>query len=132
MASVATAIPAPPAASAAGSKFKLLVVTLIVVAIATLIGPAQFQVGPGKVVLLPMLWALLLAAAWGMAHSRLPGAVRIPGTLQGYAGALLNAGLLLFIVKLGLTVGAALPEVRQAGWALFFQEFGHALSLIHI
>jgi len=130
MASVATAIPAPPAASAAGSKFKLLVVTLIVVAIATLIGPAQFQVGPGKVVLLPMLWALLLAAAWGMAHSRLPGAVRIPGTLQGYAGALLNAGLLLFIVKLGLTVGAALPEVRQAGWALFFQEFGHAFGTL--
>jgi len=33
-------------------------------------------------------------------------------------------------VKLGLTVGAALPQVKQAGWALLFQEFGHALGTL--
>ncbi|MFT4240657.1 MAG: DUF3100 domain-containing protein [Acidovorax sp.] len=127
------AVPATAAVTAAPSasgKLRLLAVTIVVVALAELIGPANFQVGPGKVVLLPMLWALLLAAAWGIAQRRLPSAVRIDTGLQGLAGGLLDAGLLLFIVKLGLTVGAALPMVRQAGWALFFQEFGHAFGTL--
>ncbi|MES2533927.1 MAG: DUF3100 domain-containing protein, partial [Pseudomonadota bacterium] len=111
-------------------KFKLVLITLVVVALAELIGPAQFKIGPGKVVLLPMLWALLLAAVWGVAHRRLPAAASVSTGLQSYAGALMNAGLLLFIVKMGLTVGAALPMVKQAGWALVFQEFGHALGTL--
>ncbi|MEJ8809661.1 DUF3100 domain-containing protein [Variovorax ureilyticus] len=111
-------------------KFKLVVVSLIVVAIAELIGSAQFKLGPGKVVLLPMLWALLIAAAWGIAARHVPQVGRVTAGLQAYAGGLLNAGLLLFMVKLGLTVGAALPQVRQAGWALVFQEFGHALGTL--
>ncbi|SEA04628.1 Protein of unknown function [Variovorax sp. YR216] len=111
-------------------KFKLVVVSLIVVAIAELIGSTQFKLGPGKVVLLPMLWALLIAAAWGIAARRVPSVGRVSTGLQAYAGGLLNAGLLLFMVKLGLTVGAALPQVRQAGWALVFQEFGHAFGTL--
>lgn len=125
------ALPVAPAFSVtAGGKLKLLLVTLVVVALAELAGPAQFKLGPGKVVLLPMLWALLIAAAWGIAQRRVPAAVRIDTGLQTLAGGLLNAGLLLFVVKLGLTVGAALPMVRQAGWALFFQEFGHAFGTL--
>ncbi len=111
-------------------KFKLVLITLAVVALAELIGPAQFKVGPGKVVLLPMLWALLLAAVWGVVDRRLPAVASVSTGLQSYAGALMNAGLLLFIVKMGLTVGAALPMVKQAGWALVFQEFGHALGTL--
>jgi hypothetical protein len=111
-------------------KLKLVAITLVVVAIAELIGATQFTLGPGKVVLLPMLWALLIAAAWGITAPRVPSPVRVSAGLQSYAGGLLNAGLLLFIIKLGLTVGAALPQVRQAGWALVFQEFGHALGTL--
>ncbi|MDN4591882.1 DUF3100 domain-containing protein [Xenophilus aerolatus] len=125
------ALPGAPAFSiSAGGKLKLLLVTLAVVALAESIGATQFKLGPGKVVLLPMLWALLIAAAWGIAQRRVPAAVRIDTGLQALAGGLLNAGLLLFVVKLGLTVGAALPMVRQAGWALFFQEFGHAFGTL--
>lgn len=125
------ALPAAPAFSiTAGGKLKLLLVTVAVVALAESIGATQFKLGPGKVVLLPMLWALLIAAAWGIAQRRVPAAVRIDTGLQALAGGLLNAGLLLFVVKLGLTVGAALPMVRQAGWALFFQEFGHAFGTL--
>jgi hypothetical protein len=108
--------------SSGTGKLKLVAVSLIVVAVAELIGATQFRLGPGKVVLLPMLWALLIAAAWGIAARHLPSVVRISAGLQSYAGGLLNTGLLLFIIKLGLTVGAALPQVRQAGWALVFQE----------
>jgi hypothetical protein len=55
-----TLLPAAPLACAVSGKFRLVVGTLLVVAAAELVGPAQFNVGPGKVVLLPMLWALLI------------------------------------------------------------------------
>lgn len=120
----------PATAPRAGGPLRLVVVTLAVVLLAEAIGPAKFKVGPGQVVLLPMLWALLIAAAWGLVQGRLPGPVRVDRGLQGLAGGLLNAALLLFIAKLGLTVGGGLPMIRQAGWALFFQEFGHALGTL--
>ncbi|ARU06619.1 branched-chain amino acid ABC transporter permease [Comamonas serinivorans] len=124
----------PPLVSQAplslGAKVRLLGVVLVIVTLAESLGPLQFNLGPGKVVLLPMLWALLMAAVWGLAQGRLPGALAISTRLQGLAGALLNAALLLFVVKLSLTVGSALPMIRQAGWALFFQEFGHALGTL--
>lgn len=121
------ALPAVPAVSPLAGRLRLLVVTLVVVALADWIGATQC---PGKVVLLPMLWALLIAAVWGIAQRRVPAAARIDTGLQGLASGLLNAALLLFVVKLALTVGAALPMVRQAGWALFFQEFGHAFGTL--
>lgn len=125
----AMAVAAPAHSSTAG-RARLLVVTLVVVALAELVGAVQFKLGPGKVVLLPMLWALLIAAAFGLAQRRVPGAARIDTGLQGLAGGMLNAALLLFVVKLSLTVGAALPMLKQAGWALFFQEFGHAFGTL--
>ncbi|EYS85127.1 branched-chain amino acid ABC transporter permease [Cupriavidus sp. SK-4] len=122
---------ASPIAAVTGSgKVRLAVVTLAVVAIAETIGAVQFKLGPGKVVLMPMLWALLMAAAWGIAARNVPRAVRIDAPLQSLATGLLNAGLLLFVVKLGLTVGGALPQLKGAGWALLFQEFGHALGTL--
>lgn len=127
--SAAMAVAAPARSSTAG-RARLLVVTLVVVALAELVGAVQFKLGPGKVVLLPMLWALLIAAAFGLAQRRVPGAARIDTGLQGLAGGMLNAALLLFVVKLSLTVGAALPMLKQAGWALFFQEFGHAFGTL--
>ena len=117
-------------AVSAAAKLRLLLIALAVVVLAELIGPAQFQAGPGKVVLLPMLWALLIAAAWGLAQRRMPAVIRIDTGLQGLAGNLLNAALLLFLTKLGLTVGGALPMVKEAGWALMFQEFGHAFGTL--
>ena len=130
MTSATAALASEPSGTSVPGKLKLVAVALIVVAVAELIGSAQFKLGPGKVVLLPMLWALLLAAAWGIAAGRTPSMARIDTGLQAYAGGLLNAGLLLFIVKLGLTVGAALPYVREAGWALVLQEFGHAFGTL--
>lgn len=62
----AASVPVTAAPSGASGKLKLAVVTLVIVAAAELVGPVQFSVGPGKVALLPMLWALLIAAVWGL------------------------------------------------------------------
>lgn len=127
----ATAEPVPaPLASSGVAKLKLVLVVMAIVAIAESIGIVQFQVGPGKVLLQPMVWALLIAAAWGVAQRLLPAPARVDSRLQAFAGDLLNVGLLLFVVKLGLTVGGALPQVKEAGWALLFQEFGHTFGTL--
>ena len=130
MTSTSVSVSAEPFEFTGASKIKLLIVVLIVVAVAETIGIVQFQVGPGKVLLQPMVWALLIAAAWGLAAKFLPSVARVGTGLQSYAGHLLNAGLLLFVVKMGLTVGGALPQVREAGWALLFQEFGHTFGTL--
>lgn len=111
-------------------KLKLLAGLLIVVVIAEMIGSHAFKLGPGKVVLLPMLWALLMSTLWGAGHRLLPKPIGISINLQVYASCLLNIGLLFFIAKLSLTVGGSLPAVYAAGWALFFQEFGHAFGTL--
>ncbi len=111
-------------------RIKIFVGVMIVVFLAELIGVVQFQIGPGKILLQPMVWALLIGAAWGIVSPYLPAPGRFGLNLQVYAGQLLNAGLVLFIVKMGFTVGGALPAVQQAGWALIFQEFGHTFGTL--
>ena len=98
----------------------------------------SFNVGPGKVILLPMIWALLMGAVLGLAKDRLPSMMRIETGMQFDAAAILQPALLLFVAKLGLLVGGSIPKIIESGWALMFQEFGHfvgtilILSLIHI
>lgn len=130
MSHITAALPGASDDATGAGRYRLFIVVLIVVALAETIGASSFNLGPGRIVLLPMLWALLIAATWGIAQQRMPACARIPRALQSYASGLLNAGLLLFVVKLGLTVGGALPEVRQAGWALLFQEFGHVFGTL--
>ena len=119
-----------PADKTIGGKITLFVFVLVVVALAETIGIVKFKIGPGVVILQPMVWALLMAAAWGVIWRFVPSFASVPPKMQAYAGHLLNAGLLLFIIKLGLTVGSALPEVQKAGWALLFQEFGHTFGTL--
>lgn len=104
----------------------------LILVIAELIGSLAFSVGPGKVVLLPMIWALLMGAAWGLAKDRLPGALRVDTRMQFSAAIILQPALLLFVAKLGLLVGSSLPKLAESGWALALQEFGHFVGTIMI
>ncbi|CAN7562294.1 DUF3100 domain-containing protein [Caballeronia sp. LjRoot34] len=109
---------------------KLFLYAAIILVIAEFIGSFTFKVGPGKVVLLPMIWALLLGAALGLASERWSGAARLDVKTQFLAAAILQPALLLFVAKLGLLVGGALPKLAAAGWALAFQELGHFVGTI--
>jgi hypothetical protein len=123
-----TAVPHAPVP--VGARFRVALTAVVIVTIAALIGIKQFKLGPGKVILQPMLWALLISAAWGICYRSLPRSLGINVPLQRYSASLLNAGLLLFVAKLGITVGGSLPQVREAGWGLLFQEFGHAFGTL--
>jgi len=109
---------------------KLFLYAAIILLIAEFIGSFTFKVGPGKVVLLPMIWALLLGAAVGLASERWRSAARLDVKTQFLAAAILQPALLLFVAKLGLMVGGALPKLAAAGWALALQELGHFVGTI--
>ncbi|MFE1601491.1 DUF3100 domain-containing protein [Methylobacterium sp. ID0610] len=116
----------PPAAAASKrGTLKLFALALVVVVLAELIGNVAIPVGHGKIILLPLLWALLMGGALGLAAGRLPAPLRVTAPLQHQAAAILQPVLLLFIAKLGLMVGGSLPKILASGWALAFQEFGH-------
>ncbi|MFD1625984.1 DUF3100 domain-containing protein [Azospirillum griseum] len=106
-------------------QIRLFAAAFLIVFIAESIGNVSLPLGHAKVVLLPLLWALLLGAIWGLASRRLPETLGIAVPLQRTASSILEPALLLFIAKLGLLVGGSLPKLATAGFGLVFQEFGH-------
>ncbi|MDR3097543.1 MAG: DUF3100 domain-containing protein [Paraburkholderia sp.] len=109
---------------------KVMLYAAGILLIAQGVGSFTFTIGPGKVVLLPMIWALLLGAALGLFSARWKSPARLDTSNQFLAAAILQPALLLFVAKLGLMVGSALPKLAAAGWALAFQEFGHFVGTI--
>lgn len=107
---------------------RMWIAALAIVIVAELIGSFSIAVGPARIVLLPLLWALLMGAALGLLARRLPAAARIDLDAQHLAAAILQPALLLFIAKLGLLVGGSLPKIAATGFGLVFQEFGHFLG----
>lgn len=109
---------------------KLLIYAALILLIAEYIGSFAFSVGPGKVVILPMVWALLMGGALGLVSERWRSNLHLDVKTQFLAAAVLQPALLLFVSKLGLMVGSALPKLAAAGWALAFQELGHFVGTI--
>lgn len=99
-----------------------------IVLVAELVGPVAVPLPFGAVTLLPLLWALLLGAGWGVLSGRMPAGLSLPPALQARAGHLLQFALMLFVAKLGLMVGTSIPRVLESGTGLLFQEFGHFLG----
>ena len=106
----------------------LVLVVLAVTALTEWIGPMEIPVWKASIVILPMLVALLFTTLLAVGNARFPTALRLDLPLQQYADRLLSAALLLFIVKLGLMAGSNMQALRKVGWALAFQEFGHAFG----
>lgn len=121
---------AKPQGGAFSDGVRLYIWAIVILVIAELIGAISINAGHGKIVLLPMVWALLLGAALGLAQARLPRFAQIDLSMQHKAAAILQPALLLFVAKLGLLVGGSLPKLVAAGWALVFQEFGHFVGTI--
>ncbi|MBO1015335.1 DUF3100 domain-containing protein [Achromobacter sp. SD115] len=127
-ASVSLAAPSMPLSG----RIRMLAAILLVVVISEAIGSATFNVGPGKIILQPMLWAIFIGAIVAACGQRLPAGLNIDTAMQTRISGYLQYALLPFLAKLGLMVGGALPQVREAGWALVFQEFGHFFGTMAI
>jgi hypothetical protein len=125
MATAAHVGPIPTVSSNTGGTARLFVFAFILVVIAEFIGNVTIPLGPAKIVLLPLLWALLMGAALGLASRRLPAGLSVGVELQQTAAGILQPALLMFIAKLALLVGGSLPKLAASGFGLIFQEFGH-------
>lgn len=94
------------------------------------IGNVGFSIGFAKLVLFPMLYALLAGAVVSIASPYIPRLIRVDQPLQNRASAMVQVSVLLLVAKLSLLVGASIPKLLHSGWALAFQELGHFLGTV--
>ncbi|HLT99278.1 MAG TPA: DUF3100 domain-containing protein [Burkholderiaceae bacterium] len=113
-----------------GSIAQIFILALIISSLSEWLGPLPIELGVGKVVLLPMIWALLIGLVLGLARKKMPAALKLSLESQHLAAAILSTALFLFIAKLGLLVGGSLPKLAEAGWALALQEVGNLVGCI--
>lgn len=116
--------------SGSANIVQIFILALIISSISEWLGPLPIELGVGKVVLLPMIWALLIGLTLGLARKAMPGALKLSLESQHLAAAILSTSLFLFIAKLGLLVGGSLPKLAEAGWALALQEVGNLVGCI--
>lgn len=112
------------------SIVQIFVLALIVASVSEWLGPLPIELGVGKVVLLPMIWALLIGLTLGLCRKHVPRPLKLSLESQHLAAAILSSALFLFIAKLGLLVGGSLPKLAEAGWALALQELGNLIGCI--
>ncbi|MEG0678098.1 MAG: DUF3100 domain-containing protein, partial [Comamonas sp.] len=93
-----------------GSVVQIFALALVIAALSEWLGPLPIELGVGRVVLLPMIWALLIGLVLGLLNKRLPSPLKISLYSQHLAAAILSSALFLFIAKLGLLVGGSLPQ----------------------
>ena len=101
-----------------GVVVQVFALALVVAALSEWLGPLPVELGIGKVVLLPMIWALLIGLVLGLLSKRMPAPVKLDLHGQHFAAAVLSCALFLFIAKLGLLAGGSLPQLAQVGWGL--------------
>lgn len=113
-----------------GSVAQVFALALVIAALSEWLGPLPIELGVGKVVLLPMIWALLIGLVLGLLSRRMPGPLKLSLHSQHLAAAVLSCALFLFIAKLGLLVGGSLPQLAKVGWGLVLQEMGNLVGCV--
>jgi len=99
---------------------KLHLIVLVLVVLAELIGTKSFKLGPGTLVLLPMLYALLLGLLTGPKFLKITNFEDMKA-----AESLITISVLLLMAKYGTNIGPTLPLIIKSGPALILQEFGN-------
>ncbi|AZO93451.1 DUF3100 domain-containing protein [Halocella sp. SP3-1] len=112
---------------------KLYLTVFIIIAITEKIGIKSFSLGPGKVVLLPMLFAVVIGI---LITPDLLGKVfaflknLIASEEIELAGSMVMLALLPLGVKYGAIVGPNIVQIIKAGPALLLQELGNLGTVI--
>lgn len=101
-------------------SIKLHLIVLVIIVIAELIGNIVINVGIGKIVLLPMMYALIMGGLTAPKFTKISGEKEIHA-----ASGLLGVTLVLLMARYGTLVGPTLPKILAASPALILQEFGN-------
>lgn len=112
---------------------KLYLTVLVIVVICELIGIIKIPVGPGNVILLPMLFAVIigLLITPGVLGKAIKGLQKIISSDEmELAGPLVMLSLLPLGVKYGTLVGPAVEKIAKAGPAFILQELGNLGTIV--
>ena len=101
-------------------NLRLHLTVLVLIVIAELIGNIVITVGIGKIVLLPMMYALIMGVLTAPRFTKISTDKEIQ-----VASSLLGVTLMLLMAKYGTLVGPSLPKILAASPALILQEFGN-------
>ena len=102
------------------TEYMIYLLALVFILIADSIGQIEIPMGPGKFILFPIFYALILGIISG------PQVTKIVKSKQVKAASkLVIVAICPFIAKLGINAGASLETVVSAGPALLLQEFGN-------
>lgn len=104
---------------------KLHIIALVLVVVAEFIGNISISVGIGKIVLLPMMYALILGVLTAPRFTKISGDKEI-----NKASSLLGVTLMLLMARYGTLVGPSLPKIIASSPALILQEFGNLGTII--
>lgn len=104
--------------------WRLHLIALAIVLIAEFIGKITFKIGPGSIVLLPLLYALVIGVS--LYFTPLVDRCR-----SERAEPVILLGLGILIAKIGVVIGPQISKLVAMGPALLLQELGH-LSTIFI
>lgn len=103
--------------------WRLHLLVLVTVIVTESIGTISFTIGPGVVMFLPMLYALVI----GLILYFTP---LVKERQSKNAEPIIVLGVSLLLAKIGVTIGPAIPEIIAAGPALLLQEIGNLGSML--
>ena len=106
-------------------SWKIHVFALIIVVICELIGTKSIKLGPGVLLFLPMLYAMIIGAVISVPKLKI-----LNLSEMNISAKCLGVATLLLIAKLGVLMGPNLVRLMQSGLALCFQEVGHFMGTI--
>lgn len=101
-------------------NWKNHLLVLIIVIITEMIGILNFKLGPGTIVLLPMLYALILGILLTPSFFKV-----VNDKDMKDAGSLITISLMLLMARYGTLIGPTLPKIIKSSPALILQEFGN-------
>lgn len=102
------------------AEYKIYLLAVLFVLAADAIGQIEIPLGPGKFILFPIFYSLILGILSGPQAAKLMKKKEVKA-----ASKLVIVAICPFIAKLGINAGASLETVISAGPALLLQEFGN-------
>ncbi|BBI71172.1 MAG: DUF3100 domain-containing protein [Halomonas sp.] len=93
------------------------------------IGIIRIPLGPGTLLLLPLLYAFIIGVLFNP-HLFSAMGKAIPKPVSHAAGPIILIAILPFIAKFGSTIGPAIEQIIAAGPALILQELGNLGTML--
>lgn len=106
-------------------SWKIHFMALIIVVICEWIGAKKVSLGPGVLLFLPMLYAMVIGGILS-----LPRLKFIKSEEMNLASNVLSITTLILVAKLGTVIGPQVIKVIQSGLALSLQELGHFMGTV--